>query len=32
MRVYTHPYRLGLPDRLPQRAKAKVRHGNGTGF
>jgi FdhD protein len=32
MRVYTHPYRLGLPDRLPQQAKAKVQHGNGTGF
>jgi FdhD protein len=32
MRVYTHPYRLGLPDRLPQRAKTKVQHGNGTEF
>jgi hypothetical protein len=31
MRVYTHPCRLGLPDRLRQTAKAKARPGNGTG-
>jgi FdhD protein len=30
MRVYTHPYRLGLPDALPRTAIAETLHGNGT--
>jgi FdhD protein len=32
MRVYTHPYRLGLPEVLPHAANVKARHGNGTEF
>ena len=29
MRVYTHPYRLGLPDVPPRSAIAEALHGNG---
>ncbi len=32
MRIYTHPYRLGLPDMPPPNTKAKMRYGNGIKF
>ncbi len=32
MRVYTHPYRLGLPEMSPQNTEAKIRRGNGIKF